>query len=86
MVTDLIPLVRALPRRGRGELIEVPFAPVGDDPETTAFRVLTEALGSTAPNTVVVEVDRDRRVLLAHQLVPSAQPQRDAAPLGREAP
>src|SRR3954468_21511217 len=86
VVTDLVPLLRALPRRGGGALVEVPFGAVGEDPETTAFRVLTETLGSTAPNTIVVEVDRDRRVLLAHQLVRTAHPERDAAPLGTEPP
>src|SRR2546423_6002348 len=72
MVGDLAPLIRALWRRGdRSELAELPFAAVGDDGEQTAYRVLTEALGSLAPNTIVVDADADRRVLVVHQLVPT---------------
>jgi hypothetical protein len=43
--------------------------------------VFTQALGSLAPNTLVVEIDRDRRVMLVHQLVPTDDPAADAKPL-----
>jgi multisubunit Na+/H+ antiporter MnhE subunit len=86
-VTDLAPLLRALWRRGirrrreRGRLVEVPYAAVGDDPEAAAHRVFTQALGSLAPNTLVVSVDRERGKLLVHQLVPTRDPAAEAKPL-----
>ena len=87
-VADLAPLGRALWRRGvlrrddESRLVEVPYAAVaGDDPGAAAHRVFTEVLGSLAPNTLVVGVDRDRRVLLVHQLVPTDDPAADAKPL-----
>jgi len=86
-ITDLGPLARALWRRGvrrrdeRGALVEVPYPAVGDDPRAAAHRVFTEALGSLAPNTLVVGVDHERRVLLVHQLVPTDDPAADAKPL-----
>jgi multisubunit Na+/H+ antiporter MnhE subunit len=89
LVTDLGPLVLALVetgllrRPGRSGFVEIPFAVVGDDPEETAYRALTEAFGSLAPNTVVVHVDTDRGVLLAHQLRITDDPAADAVPLPR---
>lgn len=86
-VADLVPLARALWRRGvrrreeRGAIVEVPYAAVADDPDAAAHRAFTEALGSLAPNTLVVDVDRERRVLIVHQLVPSDDPAADAKPL-----
>jgi len=79
-VTDLGPLVRVLWRRGirrepgSGELIELPYGAVADEPEAAAHRVLTQTLGSLAPNSVVVAIDRDRRTVLVHQLAPTADP------------
>lgn len=85
---DLVPLARALWRRGirradeRGRLVEVPYEAVAeDDPEAAAHRVLTEALGSFAPNTLVVRIDRERRTLLVHELVPTDDPAAGAKPL-----
>jgi multisubunit Na+/H+ antiporter MnhE subunit len=86
-VTDLVPLARALWRRGvrrrdeRGAMTELPYAAVAVDPEAATHRVFTQALGSLAPNTLVVGVDADRRVLLVHQLVPTADPAAEAKPL-----
>jgi hypothetical protein len=86
-VPDLVPLGRALWRRGirradeRGAIFEVPYAAVGDDPEATAHRVFTEALGSFAPNAIVVDVDAERRTLLVHELVPTGDPAASAKPL-----
>jgi multisubunit Na+/H+ antiporter MnhE subunit len=86
-VTDLGPLLRALWRRGvrrrdeRGELVELPYAAVAGEPGPAAHRVLTQALGSLAPNTLVVGVDKERRTMLVHQLVPTADPAADAQPL-----
>ena len=86
-VPDLVPLATALWRRGvrraddRGRLVEVPYGAVGDDPEQAAHRVLTEALGSFAPNSIVVDVDTERRTLLVHELVPTDDPAAGAKPL-----
>src|ERR687890_1220488 len=78
---DLVPLATALWRRGirradeRGRLVEVPYrAGSDDDPEAAAHRVFTEALGSFAPNSIVVDVDRERRVLLVPQTLPPSGP------------
>jgi hypothetical protein len=92
MVGDLGPLVRALVARGvlrrdeHGTLVELPFAAVGAGPEETAYRVLTEVLGSTAPNTIVAAVELDRGVLVAHQLVATDDPRRSACPLPERRP
>ena len=56
------------PRRRRGAFRAVPFAAVRDAPEEAGRRALTEWLGSLAPNTIVVGVDNQRRLLLVHQL------------------
>src|ERR671932_626604 len=86
-VPDLVPLATTLWRRGvrraddRGRLVEVPYGAVGDEPEQAAHRVLTEALGSFAPNSIVVDVDTERRTLLVHELVPTDDPAAGAKPL-----
>jgi len=91
LVQDLGPLARALVVRGvlrrreTGTLARIPFEAVGDDPRQAAARVLTATLGSLGPNTIVLLVDPDTRTLHAHQLVPTADPARDALPL-EEAP
>jgi multisubunit Na+/H+ antiporter MnhE subunit len=86
-VTDMAPLLRVLWRRGvrrrreQGRLVELPYAAVADDPEAAAHRVFTQALGSLAPNTIVIGVDRERGTLLVHQLVPTRDPAAEAKPL-----
>ena len=40
----------------------------GQRPRDAGRRALTEALGSLAPNTIVIGVDPDRELLLVHQL------------------
>src|SRR3954451_13156491 len=65
---DFVPLVRALPRRRPGVLVESPLSGPADDP---AYVALAEALGTLGPNTLVVDIDRERGVVLAHQLVPT---------------
>jgi multisubunit Na+/H+ antiporter MnhE subunit len=80
---DVMRLLRALPR-GRhgpvGRFRAIPFDPAGDpddDPETghadavgNARQAMAELAGSFSPNTFVVGIDVDRRVLLVHQLLP----------------
>jgi multisubunit Na+/H+ antiporter MnhE subunit len=82
LVGDVWPLARALPRRGgTSTLVEVPFDATSDGPRDTARRAATEALGSLAPNTIVVRIDTERGKVVAHQLVPTGDPARRAAPL-----
>jgi hypothetical protein len=71
----------ALVRRPDGELVELRFSPGDDDPRATARRVLAGAAGSLAPNTIVVELDERRGVLLAHRLVARGDPRSAADPL-----
>ncbi len=63
----LLQLVR--PRVERGALRAVPFDfGERDSPRDTGRRALAEALGSLAPNTIVVGIDPERNLILAHQL------------------
>lgn len=86
---DLVPLTRALVGQGilrrprTGRLVEVPLTARGDDPDDVAYRALTQVLGSLGPNTIVVDLDESRGVVLAHQLVPTRDPARSATPLPR---
>jgi hypothetical protein len=59
-------LIHPLP--GRGSFRTVAFRAVEETPEATARRAMAEVLGSVAPNTIVLGVDADRRLLLVHQL------------------
>jgi hypothetical protein len=61
---------RALLRRGprQGSFRAVRFAGGEDQRHETGRRALAEALGSFAPNTVVVGIDDERGLILAHQL------------------
>jgi multisubunit Na+/H+ antiporter MnhE subunit len=87
LFADLWPLARALVTRGvlrrgdTGTLVELPFEAVGADPREAAFRVFTTVLGSLGPNTLIVDVDPERRVLRVHQLVATDDPARAALPL-----
>ena len=63
----LLQLVERKPRRGRLRAIRFEHGP--DDPVNNARRALAEALGSFAPNTFVIGIDRDQ--ILAHQLAPT---------------
>jgi multisubunit Na+/H+ antiporter MnhE subunit len=52
----------------RGSFRAVPYDGGGERPADTGRRALSEALGSLAPNTIVIGVDRERKLLLVHQL------------------
>ena len=81
---DLVRLA-ALALRGPrpGRLRALPFEPAGDDPADLGRVALAEFAGSFSPNTYVIGVDEERRVLLAHQLIPKEErPERDLDPLG----
>jgi hypothetical protein len=56
------------PRPARGAFRAVSFEAVEQSAEDTGRRAMTEALGSMAPNTIVIGVDPERRLLLVHQL------------------
>jgi multisubunit Na+/H+ antiporter MnhE subunit len=87
LFTDLVPLTRALVLQGvlrrppTGRLVEVPLAAAGDTPEDVTYRAFTQVLGSLGPNTIVVDTDERRGVVLAHQLVPERDPARSATPV-----
>jgi multisubunit Na+/H+ antiporter MnhE subunit len=62
------------PRKRRGVLRAVPFPDVSPDAHGEARRALAEALGSLTPNTIVIGVDQERGLLLAHQLRRTGEP------------
>jgi multisubunit Na+/H+ antiporter MnhE subunit len=84
---DLWPLLRALVlhgilRRGGASRIHTfEFAVGAHAPREAAFGVMTAMLGSLGPNTIVLDIDDDARVLYAHQLVPTPDARRSAMPL-----
>jgi len=59
----------AHPRAERGVLRAVPFDfGKPDSPHDAGRRALAEALGSLAPNTIVIGIDPEHNLILAHQL------------------
>lgn len=60
----------ARPAARRGAFRAVSFRDANDGPRTIGRRALAEALGSLAPNTIVLGVDPDAGLLLVHQLRP----------------
>jgi hypothetical protein len=75
-------LVKALARRDVAGSFRVVRFEDGDDHALHGGRVaLAETFGSLAPNTYVVGVDRERGVMLLHQLRPTDDPGGDADPL-----
>lgn len=62
----LAQLVR--PRPARGVFRAVPFGAARRTSAEAGRRALAETVGSFAPNTIIVGVDPERRLLLAHQL------------------
>lgn len=51
-----------------GEFRSAPFRCGADEQIETGRRALAESFGSFAPNTIIVGVDEDRELVLAHQL------------------
>ena len=72
--TDLVPLTRVLVTSGvrrrptASRVDETPFTALSDSGEDAAERALAEALGSLAPNSIVVGLDHERGVLVSHRL------------------
>jgi hypothetical protein len=58
----------AAPKPARGLFRAARFEAVDDSPADTGRRALSEWVGSLSPNTIVVGVDPDRRLVLVHQL------------------
>jgi hypothetical protein len=62
-------LMRALGGKAPDDgLEEIAFDPGGDDARSAMARALTVAAASAGPNSVVVDVDCERRVLVIHRL------------------
>jgi multisubunit Na+/H+ antiporter MnhE subunit len=68
-------------RESRGRVIAIPFAHTGDEPDAAARRAAAVGFGSIAPNSIVVGIDPEARLLLVHQLEPTREPS-DLDPLG----
>jgi hypothetical protein len=64
-----------------GSFRAVPFRAGGEDPEAAARRAIAEGVGSFAPNTYILDVDREHELILAHQLVPKPNQPKDIDPL-----
>jgi hypothetical protein len=62
-------------RSRRGTFRAVRFRNGPDLSAGRGRRSLAESLGSFAPNTVIVGIDTDRELLLAHQLKPTGGPE-----------
>jgi multisubunit Na+/H+ antiporter MnhE subunit len=60
-------------REMRGAFRIIPVEPGGDDPSSAARRALLTAAISATPNTYVVGIDRDRGMMIVHQLVPASK-------------
>jgi hypothetical protein len=56
------------PRSPRGQFRAVRFEACGEDRTDVGKRAVAEALGSLTPNTIVVGIDTERKLLLVHQL------------------
>jgi multisubunit Na+/H+ antiporter MnhE subunit len=84
---DTVALTRAAlaqlvrPQAARGRTVTIPFGHGGEEPDENGRRALAQGLGSFAPSTIVVGIDPDRNVLIAHQLAPSGDAS-DLDPLG----
>jgi hypothetical protein len=59
------------PHRTVGAFRAVPFRCIEDEQLESGRHALAESLGSFAPNTIIVGVDREREMILGHQLKPS---------------
>lgn len=70
------------PQPVRGTLRAVAFGACGDSSRDAGRRALAEALGSLAPNTIVIGVDLERHLILAHQLVRGGSDGVDVLELG----
>jgi hypothetical protein len=63
------------PRPARGEFRAHRFGVTEETAQAMGRRALVEALGSVAPNTIVLGIDKERGLLLVHQLRRQGSPQ-----------
>ncbi|HET9161849.1 MAG TPA: Na+/H+ antiporter subunit E [Solirubrobacterales bacterium] len=72
---DLLRLaVAVLPgQRPTSRIRALPFDPGVADPTDHGRQALAELTGSFSPNTIVIGIDAERGLLLAHQLVPQEE-------------
>jgi hypothetical protein len=56
------------PRRRRGVFRATRFTATDETPGDVGRRALAETVGSISPNTIIVGVDTERKLLLTHQL------------------
>src|ERR687886_2343256 len=64
-----------------GSFRAVPFRAVGEDAEAAARRAIAKGVGSFAPNTYILDIDREHELILVHQLVPEPEQPRSIDPL-----
>ena len=71
-------LVRTISRRELPDdaYVAVDLRGRGAEPRSAGWRALVTVAGSLAPNTVVVDVDLERRAMLVHKLLPERGPAR----------
>lgn len=70
----LVQLVR--PRRSRGAFRAIHFVAGAQGSGDVGRRAVAEAIGSLAPNTIVIGIDPDHDLLLVHQLGGKPDPER----------
>jgi multisubunit Na+/H+ antiporter MnhE subunit len=71
VIVSLMALRAVSDRRGHhGTFRALPFATGGERELASGRRALAEAAGSLAPNTFVIGIDEERKLILAHQLRP----------------
>jgi multisubunit Na+/H+ antiporter MnhE subunit len=58
-------------RRGRSRMVALPFEPGGSTGRGEARRALAIALTTLSPNSIVLDIDRDARLMLVHQISPA---------------
>lgn len=58
----------------RPEMRAIPFDAGGDDERSAARRTVAITLPTIPPNSIVVEIERDRQLALVHFLIPTSTP------------
>jgi multisubunit Na+/H+ antiporter MnhE subunit len=61
-------------KKSEAQLRAVPFDSGGDDPESAARRALAIMYTTIPPNFVVVGIDREKNLMLVHQVSPTPTP------------
>ena len=75
LAQDTAVLLLAVARRLAGKrihsgMVAIPFGAVGDNPSSRGKRALATTLMTITPNTLVLGILRDERILYFHRLVP----------------